>query len=62
MREFEYVNGYGIPKKLVVGESQNGKYPVTLWSMDTGDFCGNGELTPEQLNRYLEHFGIKERT
>lgn len=62
MKEFYYTNGLGIPKKLVVNTiPKDGKYSVTLWEMRHGEFAGNGEMTREELNDYLEHFGIKER-
>ena len=62
VKTFEYTNSLGIPKKLVVsGPNTQGKYPFNLWEMRHGEFCGNGEMTREELNAYLEHFGIKER-
>lgn len=61
MKQFDYTNSLGISKRLVVGEPKDGKYPVTLWEMRHGEFCGSGEMTREELNDYLEHFGITER-
>ena len=62
MKEFQYVNAYGIHKKLIVNTiPKDGKYHVDLWSMDTGDWCGNGDMTKDELNDYLKHFGINDR-
>lgn len=60
-KSFRYTNSLGIRKELVVEEKVNGKYPVMLWSLDTGDYCGRGDMTAQELNDYLKHFGIKER-
>ena len=60
-KTFDYINGLGIPKRLVVGEMKDGKYHVTLWEMRHGEFAGSGNMTPEELNDYLAHFGIEER-
>jgi hypothetical protein len=52
----------GIPKKLVVSDpNEQGKYPVTLWEMLHGEFCGSGEMTRDELNDYLKHFGISDQ-
>ena len=59
---FTYVNAMNVPKKLVVyASNEAGKYPVTLWEMVHGEFCGNGEMTREKLNEYFEHYGINDR-
>jgi len=60
-KSFRYTNSYSIHKELVVGDKVGNKYPVTLWSLDAGDYCGRGDMTAQELNDYLEHFGIKER-
>ena len=62
VRTFEYTNSMGIPKKLVVSDpNEQGKYPVTLWEMLHGEFCGSGEMTRDELNDYLKHFGISDQ-
>ena len=62
LKEFDYTNSLGIPKRLCVYEKNaEGKFPVHLWEMRHGEFCGHGEMTHEELNDYLEHFGITER-
>lgn len=62
VKSFRYTNALGVPKKLVVAEpNAEGKYPVTLWEMIHGEMCGSGTMTKDELNDYLDHFGIKER-
>lgn len=60
LKSFQYTNSLGLHKELVVYEKVDGKYPVTLWSLDTGDFCGRGDMTTQELNDYLKHYGIEE--
>jgi len=60
IKNFQYVNAMGYRKELLVYEKTNGKYYVTLWSLDTGDFCGSGHMTTQELNDYLKHFGVEE--
>ena len=61
IRKFQYINAYGIKKQLNVYEMVNNKYPVELWATKHWEFCGAGEMTKQELNDYLEHFGIAER-
>lgn len=61
LKSFRYTNSMDYHKELAVYEKVDGKYPVTLWSLDTGDFCGKGNMTTQELNDYLKHFGIEER-
>ena len=61
LKTFRYTNSLGFHKELVVFEKVDGKYPVTLWSLDTGDLCGSGQLTLQELNDYLKNFDIEER-
>ena len=60
MLEYTYTNDLGYRKKIVV-ESVNvedGKFPFQIWSMDTGDFCGSGNITADELREFLHHYGI----
>ena len=57
MKEYHYVNDYGYNKKLLIDEEEE-EMPFSIWSMDTGDFCGAGTMTREQLNDFLQHYGI----
>ena len=56
VKEYNYHNDFGYYKKLVVYPKKNGKYPVIIWNNGTGDNCGSGELTEEQLNEFLRHY------
>lgn len=63
IKEFHYVNDLGCPKKLVVNMIPNdkGEYPITLWDMRHGEFCGANSLTKEKINEWLEHYGLTDR-
>lgn len=59
-KTYTYINGLGRMKKIVTGKKKNGKYPFTLWDIQTGEFCGWGERTPEELQDFLDdHYGIE---
>lgn len=47
--------------KLVVHPLKDGVYPCTLWSRRTGDLCGHGNLTPDELHDWLAHYGLEEK-
>lgn len=59
MTEYNYVNDDGRNKKLIVEKKAEGEYYVSIWSRDTGDFCGAGEMTQEKLDAFLQHYGIQ---
>ena len=61
-KEYNYINGIGEPKKIIISteKNENGNYSFTLWSNRTGDFCGSGEKTKEQIKKYLKHYNIKD--
>jgi hypothetical protein len=59
-KEYHYTNDLSYRKILLVEESHNGKHQFQLWSQDTGDFCGSGEFTPQELQDFLRHYGIKD--
>lgn len=61
IKEYNYVNDINEPKKLVVYPLKDGKYPCILWSTRTGDFCGSGNLTPDELHNWLAHYGLEEK-
>ena len=58
MKSFEYVNAMGIRKKLTVYPMKEGKYPVSLWIAETGENCGMGTATAEEIKNFLAHYGI----
>lgn len=61
MKEYYYVNDIGHMKKIVIDENadENGKYNFTLWSMQTGDFCGSGKKTKAEVDDFLKHYRIE---
>ena len=60
-KEYRYTNTMGYHKALIVQFpiKENGKYFCTLWSRDTGDLCGSGELTKKEIDEMLRHYGLK---
>lgn len=61
MKSYLYVNGLNRLKKIVVQDiTEEGDYPISLWDMETGEWCGNGNFTPEKLQEFFNHYGIKD--
>ena len=60
IKTYDYTNDINEPKRLVVHPLKDGVYPCTLWSRRTGDLCGSGDLTPDELHNWLVYYGIKE--
>lgn len=62
MKEYYYRNDIGYMKKIVVATTpnENGKYNFTLWNAQTGDFCGQGEKTKEDVEDFLKHYKIQD--
>jgi hypothetical protein len=58
MLEYTYTNDLGYHKKIVIESIDDGKFHCQLWSMDTGDFCGQGDMTADELRAFLHHYGI----
>ena len=60
MKEYKYVNELGEPKILNVRETPNpdGKYHCILWSGRNGEHCGSSDLTYDELEEFLAHYGI----
>ena len=58
MLEYTYTNDLGYHKKIVIDSVEDGKFNFQLWSMDTGDFCGYGEMDADELREFLNHYGI----
>lgn len=57
MKKYTYINNLGIRKFLYVNENEDGSLDCSLWS-DQGDFCGKGQMTQEELSKYLEHYNV----
>ena len=59
MKEFHYVNDLGRLKKLYVyDKDEEGLYPISLWDMETGEYCGSNEISVQKLKTYLLHYNI----
>ncbi len=59
IKTYTYVNDLGARKRLIVFPLENGKHPVTLWCLDNGELAGSGDMTPQELKNWLEHYNIK---
>lgn len=58
MREFNYINKLGCPKKLVARSlNSQGLYAVTIWNMANGERCGTGEVAEQELKKFLHNYG-----
>lgn len=59
---YHYTNDLGILKRISIGALNpiTNKYPVTLWELAHGELCGSGEMTKEEINEFLAHYGITE--
>lgn len=59
-QHYDYVNDLGYHKRLTVEfpKRENGKYFCSLWSRDTGDCCGTGDLTENEIEEMLSHYGL----
>ena len=58
-KKYCYINDLGHMKKIVIGKKKNGKYLINLWDMQTGELCGFGEKKPEEMQDFLDHYGIE---
>ena len=58
MLEYTYTNDLGYLKKIVIESVDDGKFHCRLWSMDTGELCGSGDMTADELREFLHHYGI----
>ena len=60
MKEYNYVNDLGVPKKLLVWPiNENGKHPFIMWCMSNGEMSNSGEVTDEELKDFLSHYDIE---
>lgn len=58
MKKYTYINDIGIRKSLFVDVNEDGSLNCSLWS-DHGDFCGQAQMTQEELNKFLEHYNVE---
>ena len=60
MKEYFYINKLGINKRLVIGKKDSdGKYPCTLWTTYTGEYCVSGKITAKEIDELLSHYGLR---
>lgn len=58
-KTYNYTNDLGYHKTLAVEFPPiEGKYACSLWCADTGDYCGGGNATAEQIEQILNHYGL----
>ena len=60
IKHFDYTNKLGKAKRLDVNmeKRENGKYLTVLWEMTHGEFCGDAEMTAEEINDLLSNYGL----
>jgi hypothetical protein len=58
---FNYTNDIGRSKSLMVygADKQDDKYCCVIWDNTTGEYCGSGYKTKEEITEFLAHYGIK---
>lgn len=60
MKTYEYVNLNGRKKVLIVKPTEiTNIFHVEIWDVNTGDFCGNGYKTIEQITAFLAQYDVK---
>ena len=60
IKEYFYINKLGINKRLVIGKKDgDGKYPCTLLTTYTGEYCGSGKITAKEIDELLSHYGLR---
>ena len=58
-KDFDYTNMLGYHKRLTINcLPKNNKYFCTLWSRDTGDCCGSGWMSKQEINELLANYGL----
>lgn len=57
---YDYINDIGEPKILILHKYPNlqGLTSFQIWSQSTGDYCGSGYMTPQQLEDFCNHYKI----
>lgn len=57
---FYYTNDLGRSKSMMVygAEKQDNKYLCILWDNMTGEHCGSGYMSKEEITDFLGHYGI----
>ena len=55
-----YRNDFGDNRKLIIYQQKKGKYPISIWDTESGNFCGCVRKTDKQLLGFLKHYNIKD--
>lgn len=55
---YKYTNDLGRKKEIWITKDED-KYTYSLWDLATGEHCGSGESTKEDLIDFLSHYEIK---
>lgn len=61
MKQYHYTNDIGRHKCLTVNIDQpdeRGRYTVILWCTDNGEMCGHDQLSHDEIETFLAHYGI----
>ena len=62
MSNFYYTNNDGRRKMLTVeNSSDDNNYLVTMYDCKTGECCGFGRKTKEEINKFLEYYKVKKK-
>ena len=61
-RSYTYINKLGVRKQLVIDMEpvKGGKYHVTMWDLDHGNYTGSGYMTVEEIDNFLAAYNINE--
>lgn len=61
MKSYTYVNDIGRTKRIdiSINDPEKEKYHVVLWDVKTGEFCGSGYKTKEELIHYFNYYHIE---
>lgn len=55
---FRYINDLGCRKEMVVApKDATDQYPVTIWNIRNGEYCGSGHMTFKELYDFLAYYG-----
>ena len=54
-RRYIYTNDIGITRLLCINTKKDGNLEYTLWS-GRGDFRGQGQMTKEEFDQFLEYY------
>ena len=61
LKTLEYINDIGCSKAIVIYKPRDSKYPFCIFNKDNGEFCGGGEKTRRELNKFLKYYNVAEK-